>query len=39
MLNLCWGDVDTATPMGSMFFTVMAALAQTKLEIKLVACL
>jgi len=28
------GDVDTATPMGSMVFTVMAALAQMELEIK-----
>lgn len=27
-LNLGGGDVDTATPMGSMVFTVMAALAQ-----------
>ncbi|REE03232.1 regulatory Fis family protein [Citricoccus muralis] len=28
------GDVDTHTPMGSMVFTVMAALAQMELEIK-----
>ncbi len=28
------GDVDTATPMGSMVFSVMAALAQIELEIK-----
>ena len=28
VLNLGGGDVDTATPMGSMVFTVMAALAQ-----------
>ncbi|MFF0945499.1 recombinase family protein [Kocuria sp. CPCC 205300] len=34
VLNLGGGDVDTATPMGSMVFTVMAALAQTELEIK-----
>ena len=34
MLNLGGGDVDTATPMGSMVFTVMAALAQMELEIK-----
>jgi DNA invertase Pin-like site-specific DNA recombinase len=32
--NLGGGDVDTATPMGSMVFTVMAALAQMELEIK-----
>ena len=34
VLNLGGGDVDTATPMGSMLFTVMAALAQMELEIK-----
>jgi DNA invertase Pin-like site-specific DNA recombinase len=34
VLNLGGGDVDTATPMGSMVFTVMAALAQIELEIK-----
>ena len=34
MLNLGGGDVDTHTPMGSMVFTVMAALAQMELEIK-----
>ncbi len=34
VLNLGEGDVDTATPMGSMVFTVMAALAQMELEIK-----
>lgn len=34
VLNLCGGDVGTATPMGSMVFTVMAALAQMELEIK-----
>lgn len=28
------GDVDTATPMGSMLFTIMAALAQMEHEIK-----
>ena len=33
VLNLGGGDVDTATPMGSMVFTVMAALAQMELEI------
>ncbi|MEX5299518.1 recombinase family protein [Kocuria sp. CPCC 205292] len=32
--NLGGGDVDTHTPMGSMVFTVMAALAQMELEIK-----
>ncbi|GAA1751308.1 hypothetical protein GCM10009767_07880 [Kocuria aegyptia] len=32
--NLGGGDLDTATPMGSMVFTVMAALAQMELEIK-----
>lgn len=34
VLNLGGGDVDTNTPMGSMVFTVMAALAQMELEIK-----
>ena len=34
VLNLGGGDVDTHTPMGSMVFTVMAALAQMELEIK-----
>ncbi|GAB2721862.1 recombinase family protein [Arthrobacter bambusae] len=34
VLNLGGGDVDTATPMGSMLFTVMAALAQMEHEIK-----
>jgi DNA invertase Pin-like site-specific DNA recombinase len=34
VLNLGGGDVDTATTMGSMVFTVMAALAQMELEIK-----
>ncbi|GGG71958.1 DNA invertase [Kocuria dechangensis] len=34
VLNLGGGDVDTATPMGSMVFTVLAALAQMELEIK-----
>jgi len=34
VLNLGGGDVDTATPMGSMVFSVMAALAQMELEIK-----
>jgi len=34
VLNLGGGDVDTATPMGSMVFTVMAALTQMELEIK-----
>ncbi|MEJ1815929.1 recombinase family protein [Clavibacter michiganensis] len=34
VLNLGGGDVDTVTPMGSMVFTVMAALAQMELEIK-----
>lgn len=34
VLNLGGGDVDTATPMGSMLFTIMAALAQTEHEIK-----
>ncbi|RNL55629.1 recombinase family protein [Arthrobacter oryzae] len=34
VLNLGGGDVDTGTPMGSMVFTVMAALAQMEVEIK-----
>jgi DNA invertase Pin-like site-specific DNA recombinase len=34
VLNLGGGDVDTATPMGAMVFTVMAALAQMELDIK-----
>jgi|SRR5690625_380990 len=34
VLNLGGGEVDTATPMGSMLFTVMAALAQMEHEIK-----
>ncbi|MEV7663552.1 recombinase family protein [Paenarthrobacter sp. NPDC089316] len=34
VLNLGGGDVDTATPMGSMLFTVMAALAQMEHEIR-----
>lgn len=34
VLNLGGGDVDTSTPMGSMMFTVMAALAEMELEIK-----
>ncbi|GAB2599160.1 hypothetical protein GCM10009696_00690 [Kocuria himachalensis] len=34
MRNFGGGDVDTATPMGSMIFTVMAALAQMELEIR-----
>jgi DNA invertase Pin-like site-specific DNA recombinase len=34
VLNLGGGDVDTATPMGSMVFTVMSALAQMELDIK-----
>jgi DNA invertase Pin-like site-specific DNA recombinase len=34
VLNLSGGDVDTATPVGSMLFTIMAALAQMELEIK-----
>ena len=34
MLNLGGGDVDTATPMGSMLFTIMAALGQMEHEIK-----
>jgi DNA invertase Pin-like site-specific DNA recombinase len=34
VLNLGGGDVDTATPMSSMLFTIMAALAQMEHEIK-----
>jgi DNA invertase Pin-like site-specific DNA recombinase len=34
ILNLGGGDVDTSTPMGSMLFTIMAALAQMEHEIK-----
>jgi DNA invertase Pin-like site-specific DNA recombinase len=34
ILDLGGGDVDTATPMGSMAFTVMAALAQMELDIE-----
>ena len=34
VLNLGGGDVDTATPTGSMLFTVMAALGQMEHEIK-----
>lgn len=34
VLNLGGGDVDTATPVGSMLFTIMAALAQMEHEIK-----
>ena len=34
VLNLGGGNVDTGTPMGSMVFTVMAALAQMELDIK-----
>lgn len=34
VLNLGGGTVDTGTPMGSMVFTVMAALSQMELEIK-----
>lgn len=34
VLNLGGGNVDTGTPMGTMVFTVMAALAQMELEIK-----
>ena len=34
VLNLGGGDVDTLTPMGSMLFTIMAALGQMKHEIK-----
>ncbi|TFC91136.1 recombinase family protein [Cryobacterium sp. TMT4-31] len=34
VLNLGGGDVDMATPMGSMLFTIMGALGQTEHEIK-----
>lgn len=34
MLNLGGGDVDTSTPMGSMLFTIMVALAQMEHDIK-----
>ena len=34
ILNLGGANVDTSTPIGSMMFTVMAALAQMELEIK-----
>lgn len=34
VLNLGGGDVDTSTPMGSMLFTIMSALAQMEHEIK-----
>lgn len=34
VLNLGGGDVDTSAPMGSLLFTVMAALAQMELDIK-----
>ena len=34
VLNLGGDNVDTSTPMGSMMFTVMAALTQMELEIK-----
>lgn len=34
VLNLGGGDVDTATPMGSMVFTMMAALTQMELAAK-----
>ncbi|MEB0004912.1 recombinase family protein [Cryobacterium sp. RTC2.1] len=34
VLNLGGGDVDTKTPMGSMLFTIMAALGQMEHEIK-----
>lgn len=34
VLNLGGGDIDTSTPMGSMVFTVMVALAEMELEIK-----
>lgn len=35
VLNLGGGDMDTATPLGNMMFTVMASLAQMEREIKL----
>jgi DNA invertase Pin-like site-specific DNA recombinase len=34
VLNLSGGDVDTATPVRSMLFTIMAALGQMEHEIK-----
>ncbi|MEC5150754.1 DNA invertase Pin-like site-specific DNA recombinase [Cryobacterium psychrotolerans] len=34
VLNLGGGNVDTATPMGSMLFTIMAALGQMEHEIR-----
>jgi DNA invertase Pin-like site-specific DNA recombinase len=34
VLNLGGGDVDTAAPMGSMVFTMMAAPVQMELEVK-----
>jgi DNA invertase Pin-like site-specific DNA recombinase len=34
VLNLGGGDADTHSPMGSMVFSVMAALSQMELEIK-----
>jgi len=34
VLNLGGGDVDTSTPMGSMLFTIMAALAQMEHDIR-----
>jgi len=34
VLNLGGGDIDTPTPMGSMLFTIMTALAQMEHEIK-----
>jgi DNA invertase Pin-like site-specific DNA recombinase len=34
VLTLGGGDVDTTTPMGSMLFKIMAALAQMEHEIK-----
>lgn len=33
VLNLGGGDVDTSTPMGSMVFTVLAALAEMELDV------
>lgn len=34
VLNLGGGDVDTSTPMGSMLFTIMAALSQMEYDVK-----